>query len=76
MEGYVQQAKDRLLKAISKHDGKWGWYQLERLLDHRKLPDGVSLTTLLGEMESDSIIVRRGLASNGMQTYGTDASTN
>ena len=53
---YVEQTKQRLLEAITDHDGEWGWYQLERIPDYRKLPDGVTVMTMLKELEEEGLI--------------------
>lgn len=47
-----------ILELISKHNGQWGWYQLDRALSLRDEPvvfEG-NLMTLLKELEKNNLI--------------------
>jgi hypothetical protein len=48
--------KIKLLKTIQKHDGEWGWYKLERMIDPRELPDGSNVMTILKDLEIEGLI--------------------
>jgi|GEM_PF-4595247 len=33
---------EQLLRSITKHDGEWTWYQLDRVINHAELPRPIS----------------------------------
>ena len=49
-------SKETLLGFIAKHDTKWGWYQVERMVNPRDLPPGKTVMGLLKELEGDGTI--------------------
>src|SRR5690606_37626970 len=34
----MNNVQQKLLRSIEKHDGEWGWYQLDRVVNPRDLP--------------------------------------
>jgi len=52
----LESVKSQLLRAISKHDGEWGWYQLDRMVNPRDLPDGFNVMSVLTVLEQDGLV--------------------
>ena len=52
----LKSVKSQLLRAISKHDGEWGWYQLDRVVNPRDLPDGFNVMLVLTVLEQDGLV--------------------
>jgi len=52
----MTEAQRKLLRSIKKHDGEWGWYQLDRVVNPRDLPDGTTAMDLLTSLESSGLI--------------------
>src|SRR5262249_32370066 len=50
--------KHDILSRIGKHDGEWGWYQLERVINPDELPLGKTVMSLVSELEMDGQIVQ------------------
>lgn len=48
--------KELILTQISKHDGKWGWYQLDRALTTKQVNLGQELLAVLSGLEEDGLI--------------------
>jgi DNA-binding HxlR family transcriptional regulator len=51
-------SKEAILKMIGDHNGTWGWYQLERVVNPRNLPPGRSVMDLVKELMNDGLIVQ------------------
>jgi hypothetical protein len=52
----MNEAQQKLLRSIEKHDGEWGWYQLDRVVNPRDLPDGLTAMDLLKSLEASGYI--------------------
>lgn len=52
----MDNARQKLLRAIAKHDGEWGWYQLDRVINPRDLPNGMTVMDVLRSLESEGMI--------------------
>ena len=52
----MSDVRDQLLRAIEKHDGVWGWYQLDRVVNPHDLPEGKTAMDILRELESEGMI--------------------
>lgn len=48
--------KELILKHISKHDGEWGWYQLDRALSVKQIHLGQELLAVLSGLEEEGLI--------------------
>ncbi len=48
----------KLLNSIEKHDGEWGWYQLDRVVNPRDLPDGTTVMDILKSLEINGLIAQ------------------
>lgn len=55
----LESVKRQLLKSISKHDGEWGWYQLDRVVNPRDLPTGHTAMSVLEMLEQEGLIQQR-----------------
>ena len=48
----------KLLKSIEKHDGEWGWYQLDRVVNPHDLPDGTTVMDILKSLETSGLVAQ------------------
>ena len=55
----MSQVEEKLLRSIQKHDGEWGWYQLDRMVNPRNLPEGMTAMDVLNVLETDGLIIQR-----------------
>ena len=55
----MNSVQQKLLRSIEKHDGEWGWYQLDRVVNPRDLPVGATVMDVLRSLETDGLIEQR-----------------
>ena len=55
----MNKVQQKLLRSIEKHDGEWGWYQLDRVVNPRDLPDGSTVMDVLRSLEANGLIVQQ-----------------
>lgn len=55
----MNNVQKKLLRSIERYDGEWGWYQLDRVVNPRDLPDGLTLMDVLRSLEVDGLIEQR-----------------
>ena len=56
-----------VLKRIARHDGEWGWYQLERAIDPRTLAPDTTVMSLVRELETNGLVIE--LSAKPMPKY-------
>ncbi len=54
----MTEVQQKLLNSIKKHDGEWGWYQLDRVVNPRDLPDGATVMDVLKSLEANGLIAQ------------------
>ncbi len=64
--------KEQILKHISKHDGEWGWYQLDRALAHDQIHLGQELLAILKSLEEEGLITASGTESGHPKYHLTE----
>jgi hypothetical protein len=52
----MNSARQKLLRSIEKHNAEWGWYQLDRVVNPRELPDGLTVMDILRSLEKDGLV--------------------
>jgi predicted transcriptional regulator len=55
----MNEVHQKLLRSIEKHDGEWGWYQLDRVVNPRNLPDGMTVMDVLSSLEESGFVVQQ-----------------
>ncbi len=50
--------KEAILKMVGDHDGKWGWYQIERKVNPQDLMPGTSAMGLIKELLLEGFIAQ------------------
>jgi DNA-binding PadR family transcriptional regulator len=58
-ESNLNDVHHKLLRSIENHDGQWGWYQLDRAVNPRDLPDGMTVMDVLSSLEASGLIVQQ-----------------
>lgn len=54
----MTEIQHKLLNSVENHDGEWGWYQLDRVVNPRDLPDGTTVMDVLKSLEANGFIAQ------------------
>lgn len=62
-------SREQVLQQIAKHDGEWGWYQLDRALSRDQVHLGRELIAILKSLEEEGLISSSPGATAGHPRY-------